>query len=241
MSECRSCKNMNCLIKQNSVNPEIFELLENKHTLKYKKGQQFIIEGTPAHGLFFAYQGKVKVVKMGVDDKEQIVRFAIDGDVIGHRGGFGSTSYYSISAETLEDSTLCYFSKKDLKHILLKNPRLCFDFMLFYADELSESETRVRKLAQMSVRERVIDAVLLVDSKFGSTDQLLNVNLNRKDYADYSGTTEEQVIRVFSKLKKEGALNAKGRKIGILNREFLETEISKHNFSLGKQSELDSL
>ena len=61
---------------------------------------------------------------MGVDDKEQIVRFAIDGDVIGHRGGFGSTSYYSISAETLEDSTLCYFSKKDLKHILLKNPRL---------------------------------------------------------------------------------------------------------------------
>ena len=113
--------------------------------------------------------------------------------------------------------------------------------MLFYADELSESETRVRKLAQMSVRERVIDAVLLVDSKFGSTDQLLNVNLNRKDYADYSGTTEEQVIRVFSKLKKEGALNAKGRKIGILNREFLETEISKHNFSLGKQSELERL
>lgn len=228
MSECKSCKNLNCLIKQNSVDPNVFQLLETKHTLKYKKGQQFIIEGTPAHGLFFAYQGKVKVVKTGVENREQIVRFAQDGDVIGHRGGFGSSSYYSISAETLEDSTLCYFSKKDLKNILLKNSRLCFDFMLFYADELSASETRVRKLAQMSVRERVIDAVLLMDRKFGSTDQLLNINLNRKDYADYSGTTEEQVIRVFSKLKKEGLLNAKGRRIGILNPALLQEEISKH-------------
>ena len=80
----------------------------------------------------------------------------------------------------------------------------------------------------MSVRERVIDAVLLMDRKFGSTDQLLNINLNRKDYADYSGTTEEQVIRVFSKLKKEGLLNAKGRRIGILNPVLLQEENSKH-------------
>ena len=189
------------------------------------------MEGTPAHGLYFAYKGKVKVVKTGVNDREQIVRFAQDGEIIGHRGGFGSSKYYAISAQALEDTSLCYFSKEDLKNILLTIPNLTFDFMLFYADELSESETRVRKLAQMSVRERVIDTLLYMDKKFGSSDNLLNISLSRKDYADYSGTTEEQVIRVISSLKKERLVNAEGRKLGILNKEKLRQEISKHLFT----------
>jgi CRP-like cAMP-binding protein len=170
----------------------------------------------------------VKVAKTGADEREQIVRFAKDGDIIGHRGGFGSSKYYSISAQALEDTTLCYFSKDDLKNILLTIPTLTFDFMLFYADELSESETRVRKLAQMSVKERVIDSLLYIDKKFGSTDGLFNVSLSRKDYAEYSGTTEEQVIRVLSTLKKQSLINAKGRKLGIKNFEALKEEISKH-------------
>lgn len=190
------------------------------------------MEGTPVHGLFFTYKGKIKVVKTGANQREQIVRFAKDGDIIGHRGGFGSAKYYSISAQALEDSILCYFSKDDLKQLLLKTPKLTFDFMLFYADELNESETRVRKLAQMSVKERVIDTLLLIDKKFGSTDGLFNVSLTRKDYAEYSGTTEEQVIRIFSTLKKQGLINAKGRKIGLKNSEALKEEISKHTLDI---------
>lgn len=190
------------------------------------------MEGTPAHGLFFAFKGKVKVLKTGVDDREQIVRFAKDGEIIGHRGGFGYSKYYSISAQALENTTLCYFAKEDLKNILLAIPRLTFEFMLFYADELSESETRVRKLTQMSVRERVIDSLLHMENKFGSSEGLLSITLSRKDYADYSGTTEEQVIRTLSALKKEKLLLAEGRRLGILNAGALKAEISKHTFSL---------
>ncbi|MGB2272868.1 MAG: Crp/Fnr family transcriptional regulator [Flavicella sp.] len=231
MENCINCKNSNCLIKKNTNEKKIKNFFDKKHTIKAKKGQQFIIEGTPAHGLFFAYSGKVKVVKTGVDDREQIVRFAGDGEVIGHRGGFGSSKYYAISAQTLENTTLCYFSKEDLKETLLNIPKLTFDFMLFYADELSLSETRVRKLAQMSVRERLIDSLLHLDAKFGSEESLLKLNLSRKEYAEYSGTTEEQVIRTFSNLKKEGLILSKGRKIGLVNREALKEKIKKHTFT----------
>ena len=231
MADCIQCENLNCLIKKHSLNDKILTVLKNKHTIKCKKTQQFIMEGTPAHGLFFTYKGKVKVAKTGADEREQIVRFAKDGDIIGHRGGFGSSKYYSISAQALEDSTLCYFSKEDLKSILLNIPELTFDFMLFYADELSESETRVRKLAQMSVKERVIDSLIYMDKKFGSKDGLFNVSLSRKEYAEYSGTTEEQVIRILSGLKKQNLINAKGRKLGIKNLDSLKNEISKHTLN----------
>jgi CRP-like cAMP-binding protein len=231
MADCKQCENLNCLIKKHSLNNKILTVLENKHTIKCKKNQQFIMEGTPAHGLFFTYKGKIKVAKIGADEREQIVRFAKDGDIIGHRGGFGSSKYYSISAQALEDSTLCYFSKEDLKSILLNIPKLTFDFMLFYADELNESETRVRKLAQMSVKERVIDSLIYMDKKFGSKDGLFNVSLSRKEYAEYSGTTEEQVIRILSSLKKQNLITAKGRKLGIKNLDSLKKEISKHTLN----------
>jgi CRP-like cAMP-binding protein len=232
MANCTTCENTNCLIKKNSKDPNIRSFLLKKHTIKCKKSQQFIMEGTPAHGLFFAFKGKVKVLKTGANDREQIVRFAKDGDIIGHRGGFGSSQYYSISAQALENTTLCYFAKEDLKNILLTIPGLAFEFMLFYSDELSESETRVRKLTQMNVRERVIDSLLHMEKKFGTSDGLLNITLSRKEYADYSGTTEEQVIRTLSSLKKEQRILAEGRRLGILSHDALNAEISKHTFSL---------
>ena len=43
----------------------------------------------------------------------------------------------------------------------------------------------------------------------------LNLPLSRKEYADYAGTTEEQVIRVFSILKKEGLIATIGKQIKI--------------------------
>ena len=60
----------------------------------------------------------------------------------------------------------------------------------------------------------------------------LNLPLSRKEYADYAGTTEEQVIRIFSTLKKEGLITAKGKKIGINNVQNLKNEISEHNYFL---------
>ena len=104
--------------------------------------------------------------------------------------------------------------------------------MLFYANELNRSENKVKSISQMTVRERVIDTLLYIHRKFGDLRGFLNLPLSRKEYADYAGTTEEQVIRIFSTLKKEGLITAKGKKIGINNVQNLKNEISEHNYFL---------
>ena len=45
-------------------------------------------------------------------------------------------------------------------------------------------------------------------------------------------TTEEQVIRVLSALKKENLITTRGKRIGIVHVELLKKEISEHNFYL---------
>ncbi|WP_298778999.1 Crp/Fnr family transcriptional regulator [uncultured Polaribacter sp.] len=228
---CASCININCLIKKNLNTVTNASFIENKKTLKCKKGQQFIIEGAPVNGLFFILKGVVKVFRTGINGREQIVRFAKEGEIIGHRG-FGTEEYYSIGAIALKDAVLCYFSKDDLQEALLKNPKFGYDMMLFYANELNKSESKVKSISQMTVRERVIDTLLYIHRKFGNLRGFLNLPLSRKEYADYAGTTEEQVIRIFSALKKEGLITAQAKKISITNIQNLKNEISEHNYYL---------
>lgn len=228
---CGECLNGNCLIKRNLKHFQDSKFTDSKNTIKLKKGQQFIIEGTPVNGLFFIFKGTVKVFRTGINGREQIVRFAKDGEIIGHRG-FGTQEYYSIGATVIKDSIVCYFSKDDLQELLLHNAKFTYDFMLFYANELNSSESKVKTISQMSVRERVINTLLFIHRKFGELNSYLNLPLSRKEYADYAGTTEQQVIRVFSALKKEKLIIATGKKIGIANIESLKKEISEHNYFL---------
>ncbi|MRI00181.1 cyclic nucleotide-binding domain-containing protein [Kriegella sp. EG-1] len=228
---CTACTNEYCLIKKNINSSVVAKFTEHRKQIRCKKGQQFIMEGAPVTGLFFVLKGRVKVLRTGLLGKEQIVRFAKEGEIIGHRG-FGTGEFYSISAVALEDCTLCYFSKEDVQAILQKEPALTYDLMLFYANELNNSEAKVKSLSQMTVRERVIDTLLYVNRKFGQQSGFISLLLSRREYADYAGTTEEQIIRVFSALKKEKLITTKGKRIGIINNSLLKLEISEHNFYL---------
>lgn len=228
---CETCVNENCLIKRNVTSLKPLELVEEKTELKCRKGQQFIIEGSPVNGLFFVLEGTVKVFRTGINGRKQIVRFAKEGEIIGHRG-FGTEEYYSIGAITLEDSVLCYFSKDNLQKVLLRNPKFTYDFMLFYANELNRSEAKVKILSQMTVRERVVDALLYMNRKFGQKNNYLNLFLSRREYADFVGTTEEQVIRIFSSLKKEQLITTSGKRIGIPHLSKLQEEIAEHHYFL---------
>lgn len=226
---CTSCVNENCFIKKHVHLEKMKQFIEKKNSFSCKKSQQFIVEGAPIQGLYFIYKGKVKTVKTGINGKEQIVRFTTNGDTIGFRG-FGTSKRYFIGAYALEDTILCNFSNDDMLQILRDIPELTFDMMLFYADELNKSENNIRKLAQMNVRERVIDTLLYIYRKFGQNNSVIAVDLSRKEIADFAGTTEEQVIRVLSSLKKESLIQTVGKRIGLMNVEKLKAEIKEHTY-----------
>lgn len=214
------------------MSDEEIRLAQQKATLQCKKGQQFVMEGTQVNGLFFIHQGKAKVLKTGIYGKEQILRLVKEGEIIGHRG-YGTKKKYSVSAVALEDTTLCNFSNETLSLLLKKIPKLTYELMMFYAEELNRSENKVKAQAQMSVREKVIDTLLFTHRKFGVNHKgYLNINLSRKELGDYSGTTVEQVIRTISSLKSEGKVACNGKMIKLNNPEALKLEISDHNFYL---------
>lgn len=226
-TDCTTCVNVNCFIKKHLHLDKMQDFVLQKNNFVCKKGQQFMIEGAPIQGLYFIFKGKVKVLKTGIYGKEHIVRLTKEGDTVGFRG-FGTSNRYYIGAAALEDTILCNFSNEVMQDILKTIPEFTYDMMLFYAEELNKSENNVKKIAQMNVRERVIDTLLYLHKKFGESNKLIDINLSRKEIADFAGTTDEQVTRIFSSLKKEGLINMIGKKISLLHVDKLQREIIEH-------------
>lgn len=226
-ADCAVCANTNCFIKKHLHLEKMQDYVMQKTNYACKKGQQFMIEGAPMQGLYFIFSGKAKVLKTGIHGKEQIVRLTKEGDTLGFRG-FGTNNRYLIAASALEDTVLCNFSNEVMQEILKNIPEFTYDMMLFYAQELNKSENNVKKIAQMNVRERVIDALLYLLNKFGQTNGLTNITLSRKEIADFTGTTDEQITRILSSLKKDGLIKVVGKKIGLLDIQKMQREIIEH-------------
>ncbi len=187
-------------------------------TIRYKKGQYIFHEGDLVYGIYIIQTGKVKVISTGYNGKTQIIRLARPGYLLGFRG-LGA-AHYMISAIALEDATLCFIETETFTQILQNDAILSYQLMLFFANELRLAESRMKNLAQMTVREKSAEALLLIKQVFGSRSQreiVLDNSLSRKDIAELVGMSPEQITRSLSEFKKEGFIQVSGKAITLLN------------------------
>jgi CRP/FNR family transcriptional regulator len=193
----------------------------HRKNFSLKKGQLLFKEGDKVTGIYFVYEGLVKVHKHWGKEKELIMRFAQKGDIVGHRG-VGQELVYPVSATALEPVTVCYVDMPFFQSSLQVNHQFLYELMLFYAGELQESEKNMRNLAHMSVKGRVANALLLLQAKFGfNKEGVLNMTLSRQDLAAYTGTTYETVFRVMAEMVQERIINVNGKEIAVISREKL--------------------
>jgi CRP/FNR family transcriptional regulator len=193
----------------------------NRSSFQAKKGELIFREGEEVKGIYFVYSGSVKVHKKWGSEKELIVRFAKKGDIVGHRG-LGKDNLYPISATALEPVTVCFIALDFFQASLKVNHEVLFQLMMFFAEELKESERKMRNLAHMPVKGRIAQALLTLREKFGlNTAGFIDIVLSRQDLASYSGTTYETVFRIMGELVQEGAISVAGKQIAIVDEERL--------------------
>jgi CRP/FNR family transcriptional regulator len=187
----------------------------NRKMFYFKKGEMLCREEEVVDGIFFVYTGTVKVHKKWADDKELIVRFAKKGDIVGHRG-LGTTTTFPISATALGPVSACYIDLQFFLTTLKVNQDFLYQLMLFFADELKESERKMRNLAHMPVKGRIAQALITLKEKFGcDKNGYIDITLSRQDMASYTGTTYETVFRILTEFIEDNAIEVSGRNIMI--------------------------
>jgi len=207
MNGCFMCSNCSKEWKQ--------AIAVNKKNYKVKRGDVIFNEGDEVKGVYFVYEGVVKVHKKWGADKELIIRFASKGAIFGHRG-LGGDNLYPISATALEDGIICYVDIEFFEATLKVNSNFTYNLMLFFASELQESERKMRNLAHMTVKGRIAQALITMQGQFGTKDDgSINIELSRQDLSSFAGATYETVFRVLNEMLKENIIETVGKRLKI--------------------------
>ncbi len=194
------------------------EISDSKTCSVYRKGQVLFNEGGHPFGVYCVNKGKIKVSIIGDEGKEQIVRLAKDGDVLGYRSMIASERY-NATATALEDSQVCFIPKDIFLNTLKKDGSLSVEIMKLLSSQLKEAEIKLTHLAQKPVRERLAETLLFLKETYGFEpgSDILSVQLSREEIANLVGTATETAIRLLSELNKEKIIELLGKKIKITN------------------------
>jgi CRP/FNR family transcriptional regulator, polysaccharide utilization system transcription regulator len=219
---CGECSFESGSIFKHLTAEEIDILNFAKDFRKYKRGEILYKEGNRISGFYCINSGIIKVFKTGLDGKEQIIRFAKTGDIIAYRSVL-SNELACTSAKVIEDCQVCFIPSEILTQFIKTNPAYSLELLKLACHELGEANSFITDIAQKTVRERLAEILLLLESDFGlDYEQYLKISLTREELANIVGTATESVIRLLSEFKSDKLVELNGRKIKILNKKNLE-------------------
>jgi CRP-like cAMP-binding protein len=196
---------------------ELDKLAFEKSSEHYKRGAIIYREGSRINGCYCIQKGIIKVFKTGIDGKEQIIRFARAGDIIGFRSVL-SNELACTTAEVLDDASMCYIPGDTLVYLVKNNGNFSMELMQLTCKELGEANAYITDIAQKTVRERLAEILIHLKDDFGLDEQnVLQISLTREELANIVGTATESVIRLLSEFKHDQLIELNGRKIRILD------------------------
>ena len=189
-----------------------------------KKGQPIVTEGNPAEGLYALYSGKVKVHQKLANGQEQIIEMLKPSDIFGYKALLCNEPY-SYSATAIEDSLVCMIAKDAFDEVVERSHTLKKDIIFKLVDQINIVQKKLEMNAK-SARERVLDAIVNLMFVYGTDENTgyLNVQIARKDLANFAGLTLETTVRTLSAMKSEGLIILDNKRIAVLDKQQLLAE-----------------
>ncbi|MCB4798712.1 Crp/Fnr family transcriptional regulator [Tamlana sp. PT2-4] len=222
MSKCEQCAIRQCNALKSLKSYALVGLSGCKTSLSFKKGDVLFQEGDNINGVFCIKQGACKLTKLSSNGKDQIVRLANAGELLGQRSLI-SNEPANLTAIAVNNMRVCFLPKQEIENGFTSDIDFSVDLLKSLAQELKLADNVIVDMAQKSVKKRLAETLLYINVNFGvDADGLLNIVLTRDDYANIVGTATESAIRILSQFKKEGLISAHGKKIKIENIEGLK-------------------
>ena len=187
-----------------------------------KKGEILFREGESINGVYCIKDGVCKLTKLSENGKDQIVRLAVKGQLIGQRS-LVNEEKSNLTAVAANEMIVSFIPKHEILHDLNQNINFSMDMLQEMANELKHADNVMVDMAQKSVRQRLADTLIFLYKSF-DTDSggYLGVILSREDYASIVGTATESAIRILSQFKKTGLISTSGKQIKIEDLEGLK-------------------
>lgn len=193
----------------------IRELDSVKSTGVYSRGQILFQAGNRPMGIHCIKDGLVKIYRIGPSGKEQIVRLAVTGDMLGFRGIL-SDEPHDHYAQAVTDVEVCFIPSESIRYLLRGTPPLMRNMARILSSEMSGIEDRLVQRSQQKAEDRLIGFLLrCAEGMRVPSNGRIEIPLSRQEIADFIGAAPETVIRALGRLQKRKLIQVHGRSLEI--------------------------
>ena len=216
----------NCIIRQlNSFKAlskdELKRISDSKITKTVKKGDNIFEEGEKLNGVFCVRNGVSKLSKISENGKDQIVKIATKGEILGQRSVI-TEEKTNLSATALNNMEVCYIPKNYLTESINNNVKFTKAILLHMANDLKFADNAIVNMSQKNVKQRIAETLQYLEKNFGTdTEGYIAITLTREDIANLVGAAKEACIRTLTVFKNEEWIITDGKRIKIKNHKAL--------------------
>ncbi|MBU1002248.1 MAG: Crp/Fnr family transcriptional regulator [Proteobacteria bacterium] len=186
----------------------------------YPKGKTIFSEGSEATGFHVAMTGQVKIFKLSMDGREQIIHIYGPGEPFGEVPMFEG-GRLPAHAEATMDSDILFLPRDGLTRLIEHDKTLALNMLAALSTKLRRFTVKLENLTLKETPQRVAAYLLdLSDREGGDTEVTLDVT--KGHLAGLLGTAQETLSRVLKKLKEAGLIEVNGKRIILLDMEGLQ-------------------
>lgn len=182
-----------------------------------RRGQVIFNQGDPAEGFYALASGRVKIFKVNLEGKEQILQFVPPGYPFAEAALFSGKTYPA-SAQAVEDGVAYFFLSEDFRKLIITRPTIAINMIVTQAGYLRRHARTIEDLALREVSGRLAGYIL--EKAAGGPH--FDLEVSKTQLAARLGTVSETLSRTLTKMREQGLIDVHGRHIEIIDREGLE-------------------
>jgi len=190
---------------------------------QYKKNSIILMEDDSKNYMYVIFSGKIKVVRVNPDGKEQILVIRKRGDFFGEMTLLdGKAQPATIVA--MEDAVVGLISKQEFEQYFMQDEHVLKQIISLLCERLRESWTMLKVLSLSDAETRVRAVLSHISSVYGIKDLrgiIIPFKLTHKEIADHASLTRETVSRLLSRLSQTGEIEIVDNKHILLTQTFV--------------------
>ncbi|HEB49549.1 MAG TPA: Crp/Fnr family transcriptional regulator [Desulfobulbus sp.] len=198
---------------------QLAELARIAKEKKHGRGETIFFEGDPASGFYMVAEGKVKIFKVSMGGKEQILHIFGPGEPFGEVAVFHGQPFPA-NAATLASSSLLYFPRREFVRLVSANPSLALNIIAMLSLRLRRFATQIENLSLKEVPGRLASYLRYLAEEQARDDRVV-LDLPKGQLASLLGTSPETLSRIFARMSEEGLIRVEGKTIHLLDMEQL--------------------
>ena len=180
------------------------------------RGQALFSEGDRADSLYIVLEGRVKIFKLSLEGKEQILHIVDAGEPFGEVALFSGISLPAY-AEAHSDCRLLVVPREALMAVIREDPSVAFSMLSVLSMRLRRFVNLIEGLSLREVPGRLASYLLFLSSRHDGKDDF-KLDMSKGHLASFLGTTPETLSRILGRMEAADIIRGRGSRITIVDR-----------------------